>query len=143
MIVDLFRSRVRPFGTGISSNSLLWGRGGEDAHAVRIRTTADTTSHCRMLGHLLHAILRWAPARSQVFGTIPTMCGRDDESVDLATSASSQGGPFLDGPMPLEHNRSPWHYGLPQVPRTSERRSSRPGSSPLRRLRQPSRAPST
>src|SRR6266536_713676 len=50
MMVDLFKSRLRPFGTGMSSNSLRWGRGGEDAHAVRVTTMAERTSKCRMAG---------------------------------------------------------------------------------------------
>src|SRR5262245_66335855 len=48
MMVDLFRSTVRPLGTGISSNSLRWTRGGLDAQAVTVTRHSDSTRKRRM-----------------------------------------------------------------------------------------------
>src|SRR3990172_5661046 len=59
MMVDLFMSRVRPFGTGMSSNSLRCGRGGDDAQAVRVSTIAVSTRKRRMSG------TSWPPSYSR------------------------------------------------------------------------------
>src|SRR3972149_6202140 len=59
MMVDLFISRVRPFGTGMSSNSLRCGRGGDDAQAVRVSTIAVSTRKRRMSG------TSWRPSYSR------------------------------------------------------------------------------
>src|SRR5262249_40831651 len=48
MMVDLFRSTVRPLGTGISSNSLRWTFGGLDAQAVMVTRQSDNTRKRRM-----------------------------------------------------------------------------------------------
>src|SRR6202171_2328420 len=48
MMVDLLRSTVRPLGTGISSNSLRWTRGGWDAQAVAAKRQSDRARIRRM-----------------------------------------------------------------------------------------------
>src|SRR6266542_1223483 len=48
MTVDLLRSTVRPFGTGMSSNSVRWTRGGADAQAVAATRQSDNTRTRRM-----------------------------------------------------------------------------------------------
>src|SRR5215467_14476147 len=50
MMVDLFRSTVRPLGTGMSSNSLRWARGGLDAQAVAASRHRDKARMRRIAG---------------------------------------------------------------------------------------------
>jgi hypothetical protein len=57
MMVDLLQFSTRPLGTGISSNSLRWTRGGEDAHALSVNTIAMKMMSCRVGGVLLESIL--------------------------------------------------------------------------------------
>src|SRR5260370_42228883 len=57
MTVDRLQSSSRPFGTGISSNSLRWARGGEDAHAVTVDTIVRKMRSRRIGGSLLGSIL--------------------------------------------------------------------------------------
>jgi hypothetical protein len=47
MIVERLMSTARPFGTGMSSNS-LWTRGGVDAHAANASATTEQTRNRRM-----------------------------------------------------------------------------------------------
>src|SRR5260370_18131925 len=57
MTVDRLQPSSRPFGTGISSNSLRWARGGEDAHAVTVDTIVRKMRSRRIGGSLLGSIL--------------------------------------------------------------------------------------
>src|SRR5262245_49314773 len=50
MMVDLLESSSRPLGTGMSSNSLRWGRLGDDAQAERTRAIMNAAAIRRIRG---------------------------------------------------------------------------------------------
>src|SRR5260370_42298745 len=89
MTVDRLQSSSRPFGTGISSNSLRWARGGEDAHAVTIDTIVRKMRSRRIGGSLLGSIL---PAGAHSRWRLPGPAWTDLRSPSLGSPARHHRG---------------------------------------------------
>src|SRR5687768_1410703 len=95
MIVDRSGSYVRPFGTGISSNSLRTGRGGVLAHATK-RSAITTTAETRRKFGMQH--------RSSAPRTPPNLNGIADEAGYVMYRLSRS------EPQSRSATASPWRY---------------------------------